>query len=111
MDGERFDDLTKKLAGGVSRRRALGLLAGGTVSALGAAFGRGRRAAAQDINDACFSDFDCDSGFCNRPQGRRRGKCAESSGCPLCGIISGTPCCPPSSCFMGLVCLPVIPFP
>ena len=108
MDGERFDDLTRKLAGGVSRRRALGLLAGGTVGALGAAFGRGRRAAAQDIGDACFSDFDCDSGFCDRPQGRRRGKCAESSSCPFC-FFSG-PCCPPDFCFLGLICVPSTPF-
>ena len=109
MDGERFDDLTRKLAGGVSRRRALGLLAGGTVGALGAAFGRGRRAAAQDIDDACFSNADCESGFCNRPQGRRRGKCADVSDCPFCGLLIGSPCCPPAQCFGGIVCL--TPFP
>ena len=34
MDGQRFDDLTKALAGGATRRRALRLAGGGLAGAL-----------------------------------------------------------------------------
>jgi hypothetical protein len=48
VDAERFDDLTKAMAGGATRRRALRLAGGGLAGALLAAAGLGRRAGAQD---------------------------------------------------------------
>ena len=61
MDGQRFDNLTKALASGASRRRVLKGLVGGIAGGLAAAFGRHRVGAQTcgDIDDACFSDGDC----------------------------------------------------
>ena len=46
MDGQRFDDLSRAVARGTTRRQALRLLGGGLAAALLAAAGRGQRAAA-----------------------------------------------------------------
>jgi hypothetical protein len=54
--GSRFDELTKALAGGQSRRRALGILATGALAAAaGAVLGNGPADAAEfdDENDPC----------------------------------------------------------
>ena len=47
MDAERFDDLTKAMASGATRRRALRLAGGGLAGALLAAVGVSRRAGAE----------------------------------------------------------------
>ena len=64
MDDKHFDNLTRSLAGGSSRRRVLGLLAGAVAAALG-----GRSADAQG-NSACAQ-------LCKQlhPPGKARGEC------------------------------------
>ena len=47
MDGQRFDQMTRAMASGSTRRRALRLAGGGLAGALLAAAGLGRRASAQ----------------------------------------------------------------
>jgi hypothetical protein len=80
VDHDRFDDLTRKLASGMSRRQALKLLGGGLLGALvpGSALAKGG-------NSAC-AKF-CTSAF---PPGPDRGKCisdaAKGKGrCYQCG--------------------------
>ena len=48
MDGQRFDAMTKAMASGSTRRRALRLAGGGLAGALLAAAGLGKRVAAQE---------------------------------------------------------------
>ena len=98
MDGKGFDDLTKKLAQGVSRRSLLkALLGGGAASAaLGVLGVRGRARAQVPIGGPCDDVFECFGGLCFA-------RCvnniceeychAEGVGCRNCGS-----CCP------GLVC-------
>ena len=49
MDGQRFDDLTRAMATGTSRRRLLRLGGGGLAGALLAATGLGHRARADGV--------------------------------------------------------------
>lgn len=90
MDGQRFDDLTRALVSGASRRRVLAGLTGGLAAAVGLG---ARRVGAQngcgEVDDACFGDFDCCDGACFIPQGRRRGKCV----CPADTIECRGVCC------------------
>ena len=58
MDAERFDDLTKAMASGATRRRALRLAGGGLAGALLAAVGVGERAEAQVTDRAVFATCD-----------------------------------------------------
>jgi hypothetical protein len=82
MDRTRFDDLTRALAGGVSRRHVLSVLAGGLAAALGS-----RKASrAQGANAAC--DTFCHTVF----QGREAGQCVSAAArgdagnlCTACG--------------------------
>lgn len=72
MDGQRFDDLTRLIGTGRSRRGVLRLIGGGLAAAVG--LGGARQAGAQDKclseGSACFFDeeccdgFNCDGGFC-----------------------------------------------
>jgi len=87
MDGTRFDDLTRALGAGTSRRRVLRSLAGGAVASLAGVWGA-RGAEARGIDEACFADGECDSGICSRPRGRRRGKCAARA--PRACAVEGT---------------------
>lgn len=57
MDGQRFDGLTRELAGPQTRRHALRLLAGGTLGAVLARFGL-EQASAQDVGTT--SDAVCE---------------------------------------------------
>jgi hypothetical protein len=63
--GQRFDELSKALASGVSRRRALMMFAGGLVGAAGAILPSGRSLAARTCpkgTDRCktmFGTVDC----------------------------------------------------
>jgi len=74
MIDERFDRLTRALAGKVSRRASLGILAGGVLAGLA----QGRRdetsVSAQQINlnqtgwgfspgESCVNDYQCDNSF------------------------------------------------
>ena len=58
MDGQRFDAITKAMAGGATRRRALRLVGGGLAGALLAAVGVGKRAEAQEFGRAVFVNCD-----------------------------------------------------
>ncbi len=73
MDGQRFDQMTKAMAGGASRRRALRLAGGAATGALLAAVGVSRRAGAQ----------------AGRPCNGLRARCAEQAR-EACGHLSPT---------------------
>jgi hypothetical protein len=90
MDGHRFDDLARSLAGGLNRRRFLTGLATGAVAA---ALGRGGAAAAcatygQPCTPAsgCCNGSTCQGGVCRCP-----------AGASVCNTINGPACvaCPP----------------
>lgn len=84
MDGSRFDDITRALAGGVSRRGALKLLFGGAIAGVQAV--AGRDAAAQAAQDAA-----------RKPPGfERLGKRCDN----------GQPCGIHVPCSNGLYCTP-----
>jgi hypothetical protein len=109
VDGERFDRLTRALAGGASRRRILGILLG-AVPALGA-----RRPAAADRprlgGESCFRHDQCVSahciaeiigenrvGFCDCDAPKGRDRCANPD--LVCNIHTGR-CVPPGSLGLG----------
>jgi len=90
MDGQRFDELTRALVSGTSRRRVLGGIVGAALGAVGLRKTRGVDAqGCGEFNDACFNNGECCSGECFIPQGRRRGKCTCEELC-----VGGTVCCP-----------------
>ncbi len=55
MDGQRFDDLTRTLAAGTSRRRVLRVVGGGLAAALLGVLGRSDQAAAELVFSSCLS--------------------------------------------------------
>ena len=68
MDGSRFDDLTRRMAMGTSRRQALRLGGGGLATALLTLAGRGEAAAddtPKPLGKKCRKDKQCESGFCD----------------------------------------------
>src|SRR3954447_26137414 len=102
MDGRRFDDLTKSLAVGASRRRFVRGLVGGVAGAFAAAFGRGASAAPS----AC-------SVYCADQPGPRKAACKQA--CRACGSDPSQvchnfdtgefACCPEGQgCFAGVCC-------
>ena len=82
MDGQRFDDLTRALAGGTSRRRLLkGLLGGvggGALTLAGVA--RGDAARLRPLGARCRLGDQCDTGICD-PVTRRCACPADQSVC------------------------------
>lgn len=123
MDPNRFDDLTKSLATGLTRRRALG----GLVGALGSIFGLGSSASASRCHhkgQVCAADADCcgalqcTDGVCSRPsrdkpprtrgceegQTRCHGACVtianDQNNCGACGNVcpATTPVCSDGAC-------------
>jgi hypothetical protein len=101
MDQNRFDDLTRALARGTSRRQALKLLGGGLAGSLLAFLGVGE-AAADDCKrngKACKKNKQCCSGNC------ANGFCAPlCPPCDACSTCSGGTCV--SSCGSGETCDP-----
>lgn len=105
MDGERFDAIAKSLAK-TSRRRALGLLAGGTLAGVLGRFGIAPAAAAQVESarrdddgregDRCRRDNDCRGELecCNR---RCRNTRTDARNCGGCG----TRCADREECLNG----------
>jgi hypothetical protein len=77
MDNQRFDDLARALAKGISRRRLLGGLFGGAVGAL-VTTGDSTNAACRTDGHRCQLGADCCSGFCRDydPKTRHRNICA-----------------------------------
>ncbi len=89
MDGSRFDDLTKVLAAGTSRRRMLNGLLGGAAAGALSLVGL-RRAGASHGRPAgatCIRNEQCASGICD-PQ-TRRCACTPTISCPA-GQTCGT---------------------
>lgn len=74
MEGQRFDDLTRSVAG-ISRRNALRLLAGGALGGLATLLDRDGAAACRRIRRACTRDGQCCSGRCDPKRGRCQGSC------------------------------------
>ena len=99
MDPRRFDDLSRLLASGVSRRRVLKSFA---MMALGGLFaGSGEVVAAspaRGLDERCGTDRQCASGFCDTTQ--RPGRCACPPGTTECGRHAG----PPKGCFPNDYC-------
>ena len=127
MDGHRFDDLTRALAAGTSRRRVLkGLLGGAAGAALGSlGLGRGAAAAPRPVGATCIRADHCASGLCDQrtrrcvcPPGLAacNGACLDpvafrtdpancgacGAGCP--GAANATATCAGGAC--ATVCLP-----
>ena len=78
MDGPRFDDFTRRLATGTTRRQALRLGGGSVVAGLLALAGRSEVAAddtPKPLGKKCRKDAQCASGFCDPATGT----CAASS--------------------------------
>ena len=92
MDGSRFDDMTRRLSGTASRRRAIGLLAGALGGALvvgDAAAGLGhRRGVCRPIGAGCTRGAQCCSEQCATSRAlprRHRNRCACPEGLASCG--------------------------
>ena len=92
MDHQRFDDLSRLLASGVSRRRILKAATMATVAGL---FGLGGRPGAgagencRSLGATCGTDRQCCSTFCDT--GQRPGRCACPPGTTPCGGHAGSP--------------------
>jgi hypothetical protein len=110
MDGNRFDEYTKALATGVSRRQVIKALAGG---ALAAVFGARAAPAAEAaptcrvLGESCRTDATCCSGqnlFCQQigETGARRCEC--ETGFTACGGVCVSISCPPGAQFNPATC-------
>ncbi len=84
VDHHRFDDLTKTLAGGASRRGALRALAGGAAGALALLVGPPAAA---------------------KPTTSKKSECCPPEAPLLCGGLSCVECCADTDCGDGSVCL------
>ncbi len=91
MDGSRFDDLSRTLAIGATRRRALRLLCGAAVAGFASGLGRG---AASSV----LAQADREDAARRRPFWNRWGPCASSEDCGrlvpciegICSAVSAT---------------------
>ncbi len=88
MDGQRFDQMTRALATGMSRRRAIGLLTGGATAGFAALVGR-RDAAAK--GKRCTSDADCPNNQSCATNGHCTRKC-DPLLVPLCPACQSPVC-------------------
>lgn len=107
MDGQRFDNLSRKLASGVSRRAALKTVLGSTAAGLLAVGARDRAAAVlcRQPGVLCAKDAHCCSGICDPDTNR----CACPEGGTLCGRQCVDTSTDPANCGgCGAVC-PGIP--
>ncbi len=111
MDGHCFDDLTRALAEGTTRRRVLRGLAGGALAGAAALLERSPVTAdgCKGEGKACKKDEQCCSGLvCIPPTGAQATAKSEST-CqpppPTCGGF-GQPCCDSAACDAGLTCRP-----
>jgi hypothetical protein len=99
----RFDELAKALAGGMSRRDALRLVGGGLVGAVLASLGLGTKAwSAPAPNSGCVK-FCRDCGI-SPGNGNAFGKCVSS--CEHCMNTGGEICACPSSASPNVLCCP-----
>ena len=133
MGGQWFDDLTKALAAGASRRRVLRGLVGAAAGGLGLAVGRGAEAAVpRPAGATCVRNGHCASGLCD-PARRRcvcpggqavcQGACVDPAtfqtdpaNCGACGnacpgtVCSAGVCQAPECLAEGVPCI-AIPLP
>ncbi len=91
MDGQRFDELAKAFAGGITRRRTLKVLASGVAGVI-AVTRRGDAEAAlcRTAGQICRKPGDCCSNFCGPNDRTGRRKCDI---CPNNGLVCGQTCC------------------
>jgi uncharacterized protein YndB with AHSA1/START domain len=101
MEGQRFDDIARTLAGGLSRRtvvRRIGAVAAGAGLAL-LGRGRGEAATCRGVGLTCREHANCCSRNCGPKNSTGRRTCAACGpGEEDCGIFD-VKCCPIGSCF------------
>ncbi len=107
MDGQRFDALTRALAGRTSRRRALAVFLG----AVGGGLVRSSASAAgQTAGALCNRNSQCASGVCGERDraGRRRCQCVGAADCPAPANKCDRAVCQAGACTTGTpkVCAP-----
>ncbi len=98
MDGDRFDQFTRVLAGDRTRRSTLKLLAGGIAAGVAGVFKTGDALGAvrcRKAQQVCRKDAECCSGDCSPLDRFGRGRC-------LCG--TGADCPTPSSGCKSAIC-------
>ncbi len=124
MDGNRFDNLVRKLAEPQTRRRTLKTLAAGISASFATAVGLSETDAAKTCRGTdvvCRKNADCCTNQCSAPDafGRRKCKCTLASDCPIpengcldpicsngsCGTVNA--CSGVEVCFQGGCCTPV----
>ena len=110
MDGDRFDSLTKTIAG-TSRRSLLKVGLGAVLSGAVGTFSRESVDAARRLRalgQICRKDGDCASGACGPRDGRGRGRCrcATAADCPQPepGSLCRSAICDAGVCTMNDVC-------
>jgi len=97
MDGSRFDELTRRLATGTSRRN---LIKSGLAAVVASVVGTGSRDSAgaavllRAVGVVCSSNSNCSSGLCGSPDytGRRRCQCTSGTDCPAPGGCQSATC-------------------
>ncbi len=99
MDPTHFDELTRSLTDGSSRRRLLQGLAGGALAAVAAALGVADAAATHwgclHVGKPCRRDRQCCSGRCRGPKGNEtcrahhEGTCAAAKDTCITGTFDG----------------------
>jgi len=126
MDGNRFDELTRGLADGRTRRAVLKAMAGGVVAGIASVFNSGDPVAAASCRKAteiCRKNGDCCSNKCGPPDftGRSRCVCVTGTDCPrpsngckaatcINGVCGQTDACTGGQiCFQNGCCTPASP--
>ena len=95
MDGNKFDQLTRSLASGLSRRQMIKGLAGGAAGALGALVGARHEAGAEACREIRYP---CEGGQ----------ECCPNLGCVAASFEGQSErCCPPGQSGCGLECCPI----
>jgi hypothetical protein len=119
MDGSHFDDFTKALLKGLSRRRLVLSLAAGALSLVGNAGAEAR--ACSSTGSVCRENANCCTGFCGAKNatGRRTCQCTTPANCPIPGachkatcvaglcrtvVTTGVPCDDGNACTLNTTC-------
>ncbi|MCC6790842.1 MAG: hypothetical protein IT336_04105, partial [Thermomicrobiales bacterium] len=100
MDGDRFDQLTRQLATGATRRRVLGGFAAGVGAALSAVAAAGAAQIRRTPGAICRKTGDCVANAVCQSTSTGRSVCTCVTGYKPCGKI----CIPTSSCCTAADC-------